>query len=209
MRAGSKFSLAIFGLYTLSPFTGLGALAQIISQTPGPEIIGPENLSMEMLGTPQQLRTDQGTMTAKPIALLIAGFDTDMNYVIKPDEIEAGIRAAFSFADTDKSGKLSLIELTDWRRAALGSDNALPGNIAFTPNFSQSISPSSFHDVLKRSIMRFDTDENGNIHRADLLTVEQRSRGRARGPQDEKRTQKGNRPPRGEGGKGGRGRRSN
>jgi len=153
---------------------GQTASAQIISQTPRPEISGDEDALVETIKPQARLGRSHNTIQVpRAGALLFAGFDRNHNYIIDKAEVSAGIERAFTFADKDASGVLSLVELEGWRVAALGSEHAAPSNFAFAPNFARTVSPEIFAEVLSGLADRLDKDDQGEmdglISLADLL----------------------------------------
>ncbi len=157
--------------------TGLLAVpgrAQIISQTPRPEVPA-EQLEIVETIKPKERIGRSGTVIQipRPGALLFAGFDSNSDYIIERAEVSAGISRAFTRADKDNSRSLSLVELEGWRVAALGSEHAAPSNFAFAPNFARSVSRETFAKVLTDLADRLDKDDqsvmDGKIYLSDLL----------------------------------------
>lgn len=150
------------------------ASAQIISQTPRPDVPDPEAASVEII-KPKGRIGSPGTIikTARTGALLFASFDRNDDYIISTDEVSAGIDRAFANADGDNTGSLSLVELEDWRLRALGAIDATPNNFAFAPNFARSVSPEKFKEVLTKVADKLDADPDGimdgEIAMGDLL----------------------------------------
>lgn len=170
------FGTAIMGTAFLA-IPAISASAQIISQTPRPEIPAGQSGQPELVETikPVERIGRSGTVIQIPRAgaLLFAGFDVNGDYVIDRAEVSAGISRAFIRADKDKNHSLSLVELERWRVAALGSEHASPSNFAFAPNFARSVSREMFIKVLMDLADKLDTDDqsikDGKISPADLL----------------------------------------
>lgn len=160
--------------------------AQIISQTPRPKVIDPEETLIETVKPSAPIGTS-GTFMKIPRtgALLFAGFDRNGDYIIDRDEVSMGISSAFTRADKDASGTLSLIELEIWRVAALGHDNATPTNFTFAPNFARTVSKETFSAVLSGVAESLDKDDQGDldgeISMGDLLKNYTPRRGRKGG----------------------------
>ncbi len=150
------------------------AAAQIILQTPRPDVPEPDTTVIETV-KPNAPIGSSGNLILVPRAgaLLFAGFDNNSDYTIDKAEVQAGISAAFTRADKDASGKLSLVELEGWRVTALGSENAAPTNFAFAPNFARTVSREKFKTVLGALADKLDKDDQGDmdgrIFLADLL----------------------------------------
>ncbi|MEE9273088.1 MAG: hypothetical protein V3U57_07480 [Robiginitomaculum sp.] len=153
---------------------GLNASAQIVTGTPRPDI------SDKTLGTIKTLDnvsafelSADSALVPRIGALLFASFDNNGDYTIDKSEVRAGIEVAFTSADIDKSKLLSLVELEAWRTRALGSENAMPHNFAFAPNFARSVSREKFTSVLQDIANQLDRDPqgimDGKISMANLL----------------------------------------
>lgn len=176
-------------LGTCALFLAQSASAQIISQTPRPDVPNPEAGSIETLTPQARIGASTNTVTVtRTGALLFAGFDRDDDYEIDRTEVSAGIERAFAKADTDSSGVLSLVELEDWRQKALGSMDAMPHNFTFAPNFARTVPPAKFKEVLSKVADNLDEDADGNmdgrIALADLLKSKAlRARGRESEPE--------------------------
>lgn len=155
-------------------FLTQSAGAQIISQTPRPDVPDPAAASVETLTPQARIGSSNNTViVARTGALLFAGFDRDDDYVIDRTEVSAGIERAFLKADTDGTGLLSLVELEAWRQKALGALDATPNNFAFAPNFARTVTPAKFKEVISKVADNLDKDKDGNmdgkIAMADLM----------------------------------------
>ncbi len=161
-----RFGLLVLGLIGLigAVFFAVPASAQIISQTPRPDVPNPEAPIIETIQRKEAIGRS-GTVIQIPRsgALLFASFDTSGDYIIDKAEVAAGIVRAFTQADRDNSKSLSLVELEGWRVAALGSEHAAPSNFAFAPNFARTVSLPMFTKVLTDLADRLDTDDQGDM----------------------------------------------
>lgn len=148
--------------------------AQIVSQTPRPDVPDPETANIEILKPEGRIgRSGNSIKVARNGAMLFAGFDRNSDYIIDKSEVSAGIDRSFAAADVDDSNSISLVELEGWREKALGSLDAAPHNYAFAPNFARTVSPETFRAVLTKMADNLDKDEQGDmdgkIAIADLL----------------------------------------
>lgn len=148
----------------------------------------------DMDATPGPMRVTQNSV-AEPVALMMVGFDRNLDAVIDRAELQGGAQRAFQAADGDGSGELSLIELSNWSETWLGSPSALPGRFNFDRDQSDTISPAEFSAEFGRQFDRFDINRDGRVTRAELLTltrirqsgagaVDDRGRRRSDDPQD-------------------------
>lgn len=111
------------------------------------------------------------TVVAEPVALMIAAFDRDGDAKVSRVEFEAGLRASFDAIDTARTGSLGYIAFSDWSERWLGDRNALPSPFETDRDGDNRI---RFDELAARFALfftRFDTDKNGAISRAELLTV--------------------------------------
>ena len=138
-------------------------------------------------------------------ALLFASYDKNADYLIDADEFSKGQAASFQSADSDKSGTLSLFELEDWRKAALGSLDAAPGNLSFDKDYDQRVTATEFKSALKYVYNVNDKDADNQLSFEEMIRVFEIPRGRRSGSsagagQREGRTRgNGDRPRRGGG----------
>ncbi len=110
--------------------------------------------------------------SATPVALLMVGFDSDGDAHLSRAELAAGIADQFKRADSDGDGQLGLIELASWSRTWLGSENVKPGRFDFDRNADDRISAEEFQTELTRHFNLFDTDRDGSVTRAELLSID-------------------------------------
>ena len=173
MRIGKFIMAMMTGMLTGMLFSAT-ASAQIISQTPRPDVPNPETQTVETIQRKERIGRS-GTVIQIPRsgALLFAGFDTSGDYIIDKAEVASGIARAFVRADRNNNEVLSLVELEGWRVAALGSEDAAPSNFAFAPNFARTVSRETFTTVLMNLADRLDKDDqskmDGKISLSDLL----------------------------------------
>ena len=116
-----------------------------------------------------------GPMTVvRPAGLLIASFDADRDYRVSRAEFDVGAGQAFQNADESADGNLTLFELEDWRLKALGSLDAMPGNMSFDENYNSRITEQEFLDTLIYEFERADKDDDGVVAFSDLISLVER-----------------------------------
>ncbi len=153
---------------SLSVFCVLGLLA--FGATAQDSDIGLETLDEQEQELPA-LRV-QGPITVIRLgALVFTGFDTDRDYIISRAEASAGSQDAFKRADKDGNRRISLFELEDWREAALGSLDALPGNLSFDTDYNNQITATEFETAMMELFNRHDADDDGKLKHAELMTI--------------------------------------
>ena len=77
----------------------------------------------------------------------------------------------FNIADTDKSGVISPFELEDWRKTALGSLDAPPGNLSFDKDYDQRITKNEFNKTLISIFESGDKNNDGILKFSELVNV--------------------------------------
>lgn len=107
----------------------------------------------------------------RPAALMFAAFDRNADYSISRLEATLGATDAFGRADKNKNGKVSLFELEDWRAAALGSMDALPGNLNFDTDYDNQVSKTEFEGALMALFDRHDKNEDGAVVHSELMQI--------------------------------------
>lgn len=122
----------------------------------------------------------------RPAALLFATFDKDGDYKISRAEATDGVANAFTRADRDKNGRITLFELEDWRELALGSMDALPGNLNFDIDYDNQVSKPEFTSALMDLFDRHDKDSDGHVKHAELMQILEVPA--AKGPEKERQT---------------------
>jgi hypothetical protein len=112
-----------------------------------------------------------------PAGLMIAAADSDGDYRVTAAELSAAIMRGFAAADRDDSGGLTLIELADWRAAAFGSGEALPGRFAFDANQDSSVSEAEFAAAIRAASASY-AGADGAIPFSALLRTNEMQRER-------------------------------
>jgi hypothetical protein len=110
------------------------------------------------------------TIGATPFTLAVAGFDRDGDLLVSRAEYDAGAAAAFSRADQDGNGRVSLIELSTWSVATLGNSGALPGQFDFDKDGDDSISRAEFMGLFGERFATLDADKDNVLKRAELIS---------------------------------------
>ena len=103
--------------------------------------------------------------------LLLASFDSNYNFQIDLNEFNNAKLHIFNIADTDKSGVISPFELEDWRKTALGSLDAPPGNLSFDKDYDQRITKNEFNKTLISIFESGDKNNDGILKFSELVNV--------------------------------------
>jgi len=120
---------------------------------------------------PPPVLLSQPTISASPVALMIAGFDRDGDAVVTRAEFDAGVARSFADGDADTDGQIKLIELSNWSVKWLGNAGALPGQFDFDRDGDDAISKAEYAAEFDRRFAGFDKDKDGNLRRAELISL--------------------------------------
>ena len=86
-----------------------------------------------------------------------------------PSSTRAWHEASPGDADTD--GQIKLIELSNWSVKWLGNAGALPGQFDFDRDGDDTISKAEYAAEFDRRFAGFDKDKDGNLRRAELISL--------------------------------------
>lgn len=111
------------------------------------------------------------TVIAEPVALLIAGFDTDGDARVTRAEFDAGLKRSFDSADTGHSGALGYIAYSDWSLRWMGDRNTLPSPFEMDRDGDNKVSWAEFQDRFALIWARFDKNKDGVIERSELVAI--------------------------------------
>lgn len=150
---------------------------------------------------PPTLRpSTRGPITViRPASLWFVTLDTNGDYKITRKELEAGLAKTFDQEDSNQDGRLSLFDIENWRKHALGSPDAAPHALQFDDNYDSTITRKEFDTTLTHLFDRADANEDNVIEFSELITVMERP-GRRRQAEDnssERRERSQQRRPRG------------
>lgn len=133
------------------------------------------------------------TIMAEPVAVMLAGFDSDGDGRATRAECIAGIERSFRSIDTSGKGSLGYIDFSDWAERWLGDRNALPSPFETDTDNDNRITLSELQAKIMTIFDRLDRNKDGVLVRSELLTldgarrfggsgIEERSRKRRGGP---------------------------
>jgi hypothetical protein len=108
---------------------------------------------------------------AQPMALAVAGFDTDNDGITSRAEFDAGLGRTFAAADANGDGQLGYIEYAAWARTWMGSETALPGPFAIDRDGDDRLARAEMLSEFGRQFERLDANRDAALARAELLTV--------------------------------------
>lgn len=111
------------------------------------------------------------TVMAEPLALVIAAADVDGDARTSRAELAAAL--AKSFAAVAKGQKdIGYLAFADWAKRELGSPTALPSPFEVDRDSDNRITLIELQTRLNVVFDRLDTDKDGFLTRAELLTIQ-------------------------------------
>jgi hypothetical protein len=110
-------------------------------------------------------------LIAQPVGLLFADFDLDSDRRVTREETEAGSASTWTLMDANGDGAGSALEFADWAKAVMGSENAVPGRVAFDRNADGSVSSGELRTGLFAEFDRLDRNGDDALSRDELVRL--------------------------------------
>jgi len=110
------------------------------------------------------------TITASPVALMIAALDGNGDLRGTRAEFDAGVKRSFGDVAGGKT-EISPIELDRWAARWLGSSGALPGLLDFDSDGDDRISWTEFAARFAAIFAAFDTNNDNVLDRSELISI--------------------------------------
>ncbi|MEO9132146.1 MAG: EF-hand domain-containing protein [Sphingomonas sp.] len=130
------------------------------------------------LGTPGSPSIPNGsngqppaTMVVEPVAMMIAACDADNDGKTTRVELVLCVTKSFDAIDTGHKGSIGYIEYSDWALRWLGDRNGLPSPFTVDRDGDNRITVTELQAQFTTLFTRFDTDRDGTLTRAELLTI--------------------------------------
>lgn len=120
---------------------------------------------------PEPTQPTRPTLSATPVAVMIAGFDSDGDTRVTRAEFDAGVERSFKSGDRNGDGLISLLELGPWSEAWLGNAYALPGQYDLDGDGDDKISPAEFRTEFAKRFDAMDKDRDGVLARSELIVL--------------------------------------
>lgn len=95
-----------------------------------------------------------------PGGILFVSFDADGDGVVSPDELQAGIAAAFAAADTNGDGQLTALEQQAWAASLPARDDSLANPVRFDPNLDRIVTFEEFSSVIRQLAASYQNGED-------------------------------------------------
>jgi hypothetical protein len=111
------------------------------------------------------------TIVAEPVALMIAACDANGDAKVTRTELDACVKRSFAAVDTGNAGSIGYIGYSDWALLWLGDRNALPSPFTVDTDGDNRITLAELEAQFATLFARFDTDKDGVLTRAELLTI--------------------------------------
>jgi len=132
---------------------------------------------------PDPRQPPQSTIMAEPVAVMLAGFDTDLDGRITRAEAEAGVKRSFDAINVGHADGIGYIQFADWAQRWLGDRNALPSPFETDTNADNRITLAELDAKIMQIFDRLDRNHDGVLDHAELLTLDGvRRSGGGRGP---------------------------
>lgn len=113
----------------------------------------------------------QSTIIAEPVALMIAACDANADAKVTRAELAACVKHSFASIDTGNTGSIGYISYSDWALMWLGDRNALPSPFTVDADGDNRITLAELEAQFDTLFARFDTNKDGTLTRAELLTI--------------------------------------
>jgi Ca2+-binding EF-hand superfamily protein len=121
--------------------------------------------------TGQSTGQPPATIVAEPVAMMIAACDSDGDGKTSRAELSQCLTRSFDAIDTAHKGSIGYIDYADWALKWLGDRNALPSPFTIDADGDNRITPAELQRQFDTLFTRFDTDKDGVLTRAELLTI--------------------------------------
>lgn len=116
-------------------------------------------------------RPPPATAVAEPVAMMIAACDANGDAVVTRDELTRCVARSFAAADPDHKGAIGYIAFSDWALQWLGDRTALPSPFEIDADGDNRITLAELQAKFDAIFTRLDTDKDGRLTRAELLTI--------------------------------------
>ncbi|WP_256326126.1 EF-hand domain-containing protein [Sphingomonas sp. NFR15] len=116
-------------------------------------------------------RQPLATIVAEPVAMMIAACDQNGDAIVSRAELAACVAHSFASADSAHKGSIGYIEYGDWALKWLGDANALPSPFEVDGDGDNRVTLAELQARFDAIFTRLDRDRDGNLTRAELLTI--------------------------------------
>ena len=110
------------------------------------------------------------TIVFEPAAMMIAACDANFDAAVTRGELHACLKRSFETIAGSKSD-IGYIEYSDWAKTWLGDANVVPSPYSVDTDDDNRITLGELTAEFDRFFDRYDTDRNGSVTRAELLTL--------------------------------------
>lgn len=110
------------------------------------------------------------TVIAEPVALMIAGFDSDGDARVTRAEFDAGLARSFDGV-ANGAATIGYIAFSDWSERWMGDRNTLPSPFETDRDGDNRISRDELAARFALIFARFDGDKDGVLVRRELVSV--------------------------------------
>jgi hypothetical protein len=103
--------------------------------------------------------------------MMFVSFDTNADFSVSADEVQAGIEREFARADANHDGQLQPIEFQNWSSLVLGGSAMGPFRLDFDRNVDNVITREEFVNEINARVRDYDTDSSGALSRSEFVRL--------------------------------------
>ena len=111
------------------------------------------------------------TIVAEPVAVMIAACDANGDARVTRAELTQGIERSWQTAEGSAAGSIGYLSYAEWALVWLGDRNALPSPFEIDTDNDNRITLAELQTRFQQYFDRFDRDKDGQLSRAELLTI--------------------------------------
>lgn len=119
---------------------------------------------------PPPYRPAAATVVVEPVAMMMAGFDSDGDGRITQAEMTAGVARSFAVS-ANGAPTMSYIGFGDWAERWLGDSNAVPSSFEIDRDGDGRITIDELQTRMSAIFDRFDADKDHVLTHKELLTL--------------------------------------
>jgi hypothetical protein len=105
----------------------------------------------------------------RPIGVLFAGMDRDLDRVVSLDEAFAGIDNEWASVNGGEDQRVTAFEISAWAKVSLGDAAALPNHITFDRDLDGEVTEVEFTERLRIEFGKLDRNDDKQITRAEIV----------------------------------------
>jgi hypothetical protein len=139
------------------------ALLLFAAQAASPEV--------QVLGPGKPNAQTPATLMAEPAAMFVVACDAGGDGQVGRAELDACVARSFATADAAGTGSVGYLAFAGWQTRWLGDQGALPSPFEIDRDGDNRVTLAELQAQFARLFGRFDTDGDGQVTRAEALTI--------------------------------------